>query len=389
LGRSVDSDDASRLSFVTTSPGSIRDSTLPGLQAYPPNIVLYRLSGFNDTPHTGGFTGSHNAGYTIQSYMKRTAVLRDSIPWAIDGGAISPTFGGGNEDGISSIGTRAITLQGGTTQTYKIGLIGTLRNIKHSPLLGWAGRYLLQEKSSATTASHTLTDSDSYKFCFAYKAGECRTGSSANDIYVSLPKASLSTTALIGQSYKNVPVVVSGFPIANWSFRRGMKQEVNGDGIQRLTQALGTASGHYSYFQTVTDPKGIWALNNASSWRQGEHLHALLTKLPTYERDSVNRSVYQQIPISVPALSGATHARIRFGRNQSYECTPRAEACVTDGSESPFAFITSDAPAAPTSCGSGCTINMPAATGIYYYRIEWMSGGSVVSTGAMTVLPVL
>jgi hypothetical protein len=389
LGRSVDSNDPNRLSFVTTSPGSIRDATLPGLQAYPPNIILYRLAGFNEPPHTGGFTGSHNAGLYIQSYMKRTAVLSDSIPWAVDGGAISPNQGGANEDGVSTVGTRAITLQGSTTQVYKIGLIGTFRNIKHSPLLGWAGRYLLQEKSSPITVSHTITDSDSYKFCFAYKAGECRTGSSANDIYVSLPKSSLSTTALIGQSYKNVPVVVSGFPIANWSFRRGMKQEVNGDGIQRLTQALGTASGHYSYFQTVTDPKGIWALNNASSWRQGEHLHALLTKLPTYERDSVNRSVYQQIPISVPALSGATHARIRFGRNQSYECTPRAEACVTDGSESPFAFITSDAPAAPTSCGSGCTINMPAATGIYYYRIEWMSGGSVVSTGAMTVLPVL
>jgi hypothetical protein len=32
---------------------------------------------------------------------------------------------------------------------------------------------------------------------------------------------------------------------------------------------------------------------------------------------------------------------------------------------------------------------MPARTGIYYYRIEWMSGGSVVETGPMTVLPVL
>lgn len=389
LGRSLESDDLDRVSFVTNSPGSIRDSSFSGLTGYPPDIVLYRLAGFNDTPIAGGFGGSQNSGYNIQSYMKRTAVQANGVQWAIDGGAISPNLGGGNEDGVSTTGDRAITLQSGTTDVYKIGLIGTLRNIKHAPLLGWAGRYLLQEKSSPTTDVHTLTDADTWKFCFAYKAGECRTGSSANDIYVNVPKADTGIAALVGQSYKNVPVVVSGFPIANWSFRRGMKQEVNGDGIQRLTQLLGTAAGHYSYTQTVTDPKGIWGLNSASGWRQGEHLHALLTKLPTYEKDSVNRAVFQNIPVGVPAYTGATHARLKFGRNDDFECMPRSEACVTDTVVLPYAFVTSDAPEDPTSCASGCTINLPATSGIWYYQIEWMASDAVVHTGPVEILPVL
>jgi hypothetical protein len=380
LGRAVGSTDPTRVSFVTTNPGSVLNTTLAGLTAYPPTIVQYRLTGF-------GATGS--PGFNIQSYMKRSAYLRDDVEWAIDSGAINPNQGGGVEDGISTIGSRAITLQGGTKQVYKIGIIGNLRNIKYAPLHGWAGRYLLQEKSGPETGD-TLTDADSYKFCYAYTAGECRSGSLQHDIYVSIPNADTGTAALVGQSFKNSPVVISGFSIANWSFRRGMEQETNGDGIQRLTMALSTAAGHYSYMQTITDPNGTWALNSASGWRQGEHVHALLTKLPAYERDSVDRSTYQQITIDVPKLEGATHARIMFGRNQSYECMARAEACVTDSTLQPWAFVESDAPAAPTMCDSGCTINMPATTGVWYYRIEWLnSSGTVVEKGSMAVRPVL
>ncbi len=386
LGRAVGSDDLSRVSFVTNNPGSIRDSTMVGLTGFPPPIIKYRLTGFGEAPSAGV---GYSSDFNLQSYMKRSAYQRDNTPWALDVAPILPNAGTGIESDDTVIATRSIALESGTTQVYKIGLLGSLRNIKYAPLHGMAGRFLLQEKSSATTASHTLTDADTHKFCYAYKDGECRTDSSAGEIFVSVPKAFTSTNIPMGQSYKSAPVVYSGYSVAGMAIRRGMAQEVNGDGIQILSGLLSTTQGHYHYTQLISDPLGKWAISNASSWRQGEHVHALMMKLPGYERDSVNRSTYQPIPIKVPVNGSATHARIRFGVNQDYHCMPRAEACVTDTVVAPYAFIDSDAPEDPTECDMGCTINMPARTGIYYYRIEWMSGGSVVETGPMTVLPVL
>jgi hypothetical protein len=381
MGRPVGTADTTRVSFVTNNPGSIPDSTVPGLATYPPSYITFAMTGFGNT----GVSGING-----QSYMKRTATEDLLAPWAIDAGNAAPNAGAQGESIFNDLGTRTIALQGGTTTVYKIGVTGNLRDEKYAPMWYWAGRYALNSISSASTGNQ-ITDATPWAGCRAYKVNECRTGSSVGDLYVSVPGADTSTTLYSSQSYRLSPGAMSGFGILTTVHRRNLaKSEVNCDGCQLVTTALPSSGWHYPFHQAITDPNGVMSISNATGWFNGTFLAIMGYRLPSYTLDSRRRNTYENWPVWVPARSGATHARIRFGRDVNFYCIPsRLEACVTDGSVSPFAWVTSDsASLSPTSCGSGCTINVPVTVGVYYYRREWLSGGSVVQTGPTEVFVV-
>src|SRR5581483_6317351 len=83
-----------------------------------------------------------------------------------------------------------LTLAPGSARVYKVGVAGT-HDAKRLALTVLGGRWLWKEKSSPTMGD-TLTDSDLWKFCYAYRAGECRAGSMAGDVYAVIPGATTS-----------------------------------------------------------------------------------------------------------------------------------------------------------------------------------------------------
>lgn len=76
--------------------------------------------------------------------------------------------------------TMTFSLQPGTTGIYKILPISNTYDAKRRQIDSWVGANVTGEKSSPTTGSHTLTDADVGRGCFAFRAGECRTDSAAN-----------------------------------------------------------------------------------------------------------------------------------------------------------------------------------------------------------------
>ena len=77
--------------------------------------------------------------------------------------------------------------------TYQSGAL----NYKLSPVTAYAGRYLLQEVSSAA-AGNVITDNTPWQFCVAYFGGECRTGSNPGDVYMSVPQAGGNLSSSLG-----------------------------------------------------------------------------------------------------------------------------------------------------------------------------------------------
>ncbi len=73
----------------------------------------------------------------------------------------------------------------------------------------WAGEKYLVEQSSATPGN-TLTDANPWHFCYAYQAGECRTGSSAGNLYASIPGADLKSGCWASQINLRIPCAMAG-----------------------------------------------------------------------------------------------------------------------------------------------------------------------------------
>ena len=124
-----------------------------------------------------------------------------------------------------------------------------------------------------------------------------------------------------------------------------------------------------------------------------------LFKVPPRVPDSVNRTHYVPVSVSIPAKPGVDNAVIEFGYAESgdpaaYYCTARQEACVaqnsTINSRTPFYFAATEAGSITgMPCRTGCTITIPAVPGrVVYYRVDARDGSGKVmlqSSGVQVV----
>lgn len=156
---------------------------------------------------------------------------------------------------------------------------------------------------------------------------------------------------------------------------------------RRLTMAFTGPGRQYQFKNMHSTPSGRWGFVE-SGWVDGVRDEMLLVKIPAWpNEDSVNRANFVNVLITIGA--GLAKARVRFGYDSNFYCTSRAEACVTDASIAPFAYLTSDTLTAAT-CSSGCTINVPAISGrVLYYRVERLdSAGALVNFGPTQAVAV-
>jgi hypothetical protein len=305
--------------------------------------------------------------------------------WILDFRHFNPSFGSGPER-PSTVWTNTYTLVAGTTQVYKVQSPGVIFG-KVLPYLAFSGRNLLKDKSGPASL---ITDADTYKFCVAYIAGECRPGSAKNDVFVNAPyvrtdwsgNCMVNTYAQNGVCFNTV--VAQGASVIQMDISEPDPLFRN---FRRLTMGFTGPGRQYQFMNASATPDGQWAFMNAG-WLDGYRADMLLLKIPPMPvEDTINRRDFVRLRETLAPNPLAPQARIRFGYAEngpvsSFFCTSRQESCLTDAQLTPFAYEQTDALNA-TACGGGCTIEIPAIPGrVVYYRVERLdTQGNLVFTG--------
>src|SRR6185312_9685156 len=357
-----------------------RQGTLPGVLGAP---AQYSMNSY-----TAGFAGS-TAGLFfgfIQSHpvMNQLNAPPSEQVWFLDG---RPA--GGSLGGSSALYNDALSGPvAGTTKVYQITNPSSGFDPKRMPFVGWAGRFLLHEKSGPGVM---LTDADTDSFCVAYFAGECATGSSAGNLYVNAHQIDTSSSCLINLNI-NAPCVNTDTPFFAMFDQVGLSRpDPVGANWRKLGMWFNGPGRTNNFAGLAASRDGTWAFGSCV-YCDGIRTDLFAAKLPPWPAyDSENRGGFVNLHVTIGKSNNtaAPNARIRFGYAEngpsgSYFCTARQEACTTGGT--PFAYASETQ--TQTSCTSGCTIDIPAISGrVVYYAVDRLSSsGSLVTSGSTQAL---
>jgi len=312
--------------------------------------------------------------------------------WGLDTNALLPSTGSGDEYATGLLSGTS-TPVGGLTQTYTTPILGGgAVNIKTTPLLGYAGPYLLQDISGP---SSSIADANSWSYCYAYKAGECRAGSTAGTVYTNVPIAGPLDGCYVNTFAVRAPCVfmasANTSQVLQWDISRADPLGVN---WRRITMGLSGWGRQYDYANARSLPDGSWAIMRGY-WLNGQRGDLLLAKLPPWPAgSSVNRATFQPFPLQVGSVpAGTDHITVTFGYTPAMQCTSRQEQCVaatsTFSESSPFSFAQSDTYTG-VPCASGpCTVVLAVQPQrVVYYQPAYWASGAVVATGNVQVAVV-
>ncbi|MGA2436608.1 MAG: hypothetical protein ABSG25_15140, partial [Bryobacteraceae bacterium] len=342
-----------------------------------------------------------SSGYS-QSYISKrqwTAPISEQN-WILDLRSLNPNAGTSAES-PANIAANTLTAIAGTSQVYRISVAGGTVDPKRISLFGYAGPFLLQEISNPNTAANTITDATPWTFCVANVNGECRTTSTAGQVFVSVPNADIpasGTGCYTDQYARRIPCVISLFPQAAWTLQWDVSaNDRQGTRFRKLSMAFSGPARQYDFMNARSDPDGKWFLA-PGMWLGGKRQEMLLGKLPPWPTgDSQNRATFLNVPVQIGAIpAGTTNAVVEFGYDTNFDCTARQETCVaasaTINEAIPFYWASDITKGAwnggGVACGSGCTIPIPALSGrVLYYRVKYRNASnSVIHTGATNVL---
>lgn len=281
------------------------------------------------------------------------------------------------------------TLTHVTGDIYTIASFGggaqTAAGYKTNPLVGWAGRYQLQDLSGPSSS----VDATPFSVCIVVTAGECHAGSSANAIYVNVPHAYDPSPGYCSASisWANIPCVMIGNNAPAGGLRQFKINTSDPTGANSRMLGIGWASigRQYPYTHGTMHPSGKWVVEMPSNIVDGFMPVGFLVQVPEWQGNG-GPSAFQSITVKAP--SGSAYAEVRFGYNSSLQCTPGAWVCASGGT--PYHFTTETRTL--TSCTSGCTLTVPAVLGKTLYYQVWRgaasNGSDAAASGEVQVLEV-
>jgi hypothetical protein len=314
---------------------------------------------------------AYNSVHDIQSYVnaKQSSATADLRRYAFDFRHYNGPFGADLEYPNQGIGSpNNPVLQDGTTSIYKLSYTGT-PNAKRGVINVWTGEKVLIEKSTPQLGN-TLTDSDAWRFCYVYKAGECRSGSSMGDLYAVIPRADLRIPCWASQLNLRIPCAMAG-PI---QALRAMQIRIDapdelGSGQRILSSLLMGPGQQYVYSEVLPTPDASYLLFGGYL-TGGYHTALMAAKIPSFPHDSM-QSIY--IPVNVTGNGVSAYVEFgyeEFGGRTDFYCTPRREACRVSAARidesNPFSFAQE-----PLKRVRGSfNIAIPAIPGrLVYYRV--------------------
>jgi hypothetical protein len=242
------------------------------------------------------------------------------------------------------------------------------------------------------------TAADSFKYCVALVAGECRTGSAAGDTFVNAPAVyKLQCAGADGPVPHLFDLCVGNLG----AYQQAMVQaDLTGAGRTRaITFGLAGIRNSFYYSTAKSLPDASWAL---FSWGVvqpgfGNLTNVWMAKLPPLVDDHVDRSTYLPLTINLSPPDNAQIARaiIQFGYAElgtpsQYYCTSRREACVAASAtldvSNPFRYATTEAYTG-VPCATTCQITIPVLPmHVAYFQAVYLdASGRVVTTGTRGV----
>lgn len=343
---------------------------------------------------------SFTSAFTMQSYgsIRQWAAPQAERRWALDFRHINGSTGTRPEAPGQVVGeVRTLSAQPGTRNVYRLPIIGAV-HYKKLPLLVFAGYHLLQEFSSASMGD-VLTDAQPWRFCYAYRIGECRSGSQAGDLFAVIPGAMLFDRCWTSQTSLNVPCAFSNHAHANWVVQFDISRaDAVGAGFRRISMGLSGPSRQYVYANARATPDGKWAIL-PGFWLDGAKQELLAAKLPPFTAtDNRNRASFvdYEIQLTPPPVGSAVTVSFgyrEFGEAGDFYCTARQEQCIagSPSSTTPFRFASEFSAALHArECAAGCTLTVPAvADRVLYYRLQYYdeSGTKVGEGTTQAVIP--
>jgi hypothetical protein len=273
---------------------------------------------------------------------------------------------------------------------YLLPTLGT-PDIKRMPYTVTAGPNLLTDMSGPTLGD-AITPADTWKFCFAYRAGECRSGSSAGAMYVVTPTPQQVNPLCDEGVYGiNTPCAYSGHSVGAWAYQQiTTRNDPDGRWLRRLSMQPGPQrQPPYENWRSMPDGKmAVWR----SAWTDGLFTALMLAKLPPAVSDSLNRTTFLPVQVTVGAGVIANHALVRFWYDEhGGYCSSRREACYaatgTIDVSNPFLYAHEVSGASGVACASGCVVTIPAISGraLYYEVVENQGGALRALDGTATV----
>jgi hypothetical protein len=276
------------------------------------------------------------------------------------------------------------------------------------PTAAFSGRYPLIDISGPAQGDGIGSGTaDSFKYCLASVAGECRADSSVGDLYVNAPHVNYPFCYNSAQNF-NFPneqdICIAGSPNNRDAVVQvGMTStDLTGSTQRVLTKFV--APRVLSPFWTPTLlPNGKWMIFESQFSGDGSANKALmLGKVPPPDGQfTEDRKSFVPITLRIPAHEGAT-AFVRFGYSENgdagtFYCTSRQENCVavSQGQQSidpanPFIFEQTEAGRnQPVDCNAGCQITLPGIPQrVLYYQVVFNAAGTVSQTPVLaTVVP--
>jgi hypothetical protein len=360
------------LNFVTTA-ASLYNTPFTSLGQIPP---VYTKT----APSFQGVTAQ--IGSQLQSYTSASQLNAGSAgaSWAIDLNPLVSCVAESLGCGV----LRTTIPVAGAVSVYKIEAIGSAAQsnatYKTQPMIGWAGRFQLKDVSGPSSS----VDTTPYAMCFVVNAGECHAGSVPNEIYVNVPAALDPGYCAPGLSWANVPCVLFGDNAPAGGIRQFTVAASDPAGFYSRFVSNGWSSlgRHYPYSHATTYGNGQWLMVMGTNPVDGYSTTGFLISvppLPAHPTQSDN-TIRQ---MAVKASSGYRYAEVQFGYSRyigpqqspanGLYCTARAESCNTSA---PALFNFESEARTPTSCGGGCTVNVPeVGPNVLYYRLRQSNDG--------------
>lgn len=337
-------------------------------------------------PNTHSFAGktSFLVGNAVEYHPGFQHVLATGPKWFHD---INPRL---FTSGLTNSTTW--TQVGGMTNIFKQGGGGTSYvNPKHFDVEGFASR-------SPFKFANTLTDTGAGRGygCISVVNDDCFTGATAglyfsNDIYDTGFNGSGSQKGCFESEFGGIGVdgCFSGVGIIGLTQSR--IPTTNGTTIRngRLTRILKREGMEFRPAATInamSDPTGT------AIFPRDMPQYIVPPKFNSLRADGFN--TFRQIPVTVTSVpAGTSTALVQFGYDGGFVCSRnRGNTCYAESSalNETTPFMWDHETLTGVSCGSGCTITIPAiANRVLYWRMVYRNGGgSVIATGATNVQAV-
>lgn len=283
------------------------------------------------------------------------------------------------QSGVTGTSGSPGTTVAGTLYRFTSGQVGKLRR-KQFPTWAACANNPMTDVSSPATGD-VIGGADSYKYCVAANANECRTGSSAGDVYANCPltfsKWSVELGAGVEDPERRWIAVTDAASYAHGSIEVGLQgPELFG----RRGRQVSYAFQRYAHVNVFANLKGTaygeWYIVQ-SPWVGDIRAEAWAIKRTPTQVDSVNRGSFSLVSVTGAAPVGADRMLVQFGYDPSFRCTSRNESCYAVSSTlnetTPFLW------GGELVNGSGSTtgaVSVPAIPGrVVYWRVIWRASG--------------